>query len=388
MSFKQQYGEMKAQVEAELARFFDEQMQSAQRKDKVLVEMTQVLKEFVLRGGKRVRPILVLLAYEYRRSVVGDQLTVDSDVSEVNILRLACAVELHHHYLLALDDMADRDEVRHGGPTLERYYREEVFSEWSDADHHGRTLASIAGALLTSFTFSAMNDARLLSAPRSAVLDVVTDQLFSDTVVGWQLQYFQNNEPLAEASEEIFMKGLEYVTSRYTFVGPLKIGLLASSPYVSGTTPSSHLSSAFAPEPSTQGGILETMLEEYGRHVGVAFQLQDDIMGLFGDPQTMGKAVGNDVREGKKTLLLQRAYQNSSRSDQSFLSDVCGRELKNGELARVQQIVNDTGSLAYSRQLAERHVAQAISMLDQLPVQNTYTDILRHLAQYVIARSV
>ncbi len=360
MGFKDYHHHVKHKVEQELVRFFDEELAKAQTKDDVLVDMVEVLKEFVLRGGKRVGPLMTVLAYQYAGN------SHSSSSSNGNIFRLACALELHHLYLLNLDDMADRDVLRHGGPTLDKYYQNSVFGTWPDADHHGRTFSSIAGALLSSYTTQLTITSGFPAETACKALEVINDMLFADTVVGWQIQYFQNNQPLAEASEERFLKGLEYVTSRYKFVGPMKVGLI-----MAGVT----------------GGELLHAFEKYGKHVGIAFQIYDDIMGMFGDPKEMGKAVGNDVREGKKTLLLQRAYRNSVTDDQLFLADVCGRELTSVELERVQHIVKKTGSLEYSMELAKQHVSDAISALEKLPVQNEFTEILKDLANYMIERT-
>ena len=161
------------------------------------------------------------------------------------------------------------------------------------------------------------------------------------------------------------MKGLELVTAKYTFVAPLKIG------------------ASLGPKNSS---ALEHALEKYGLAVGTAFQIQDDILGLFGDPEDMGKPVGNDVREGKKTLLLQKAYQLAGKNDRQFLADVCGRELQAGELEQVQSIVKETGSLAYSQKLAEKYIAEGTAALGELDQKSAEVGVLKELAEFVVGR--
>lgn len=365
--FKSTHKKITQQVLSELETFFDQKIASAQKDDQVLVDMVKVLKEFTLRGGKRIRPFLTVLAYEYckKTTSLNESREQPRLSSTENIFKAASSVETHHHYLLNLDDMADRDILRHGGKSLEYFYQTELFQHWKDAEHHGRTFSSIAGALLNSYTWELLSTAGFEPQRVIDAMQVVSDMLFSDTVVGWQIQYFQNNEDIEQSSEERFLKGLEYVTSRYTFIGPLQIGVILSG-----------------------GTELKTVIEAfqaYGKAVGIAFQIQDDILGMYGDPKEMGKAVGNDIREGKKTLLLQYAYRHGTKKDQEFLAKVIGSPLTEAELKNVQEIVKTTGSLKYSQDLAKREVEKGIEALENLH-QTEEIEMLKELAQYMIKR--
>jgi geranylgeranyl diphosphate synthase type I len=266
--------------------------------------------------------------------------------------------------------MADQDDMRNGQPTVWRRYQTEFADEhWQNEVHHGRTFAEIDGALLASLVTEQVMSVKgsLFSAEQLLeVLHLIDHHQYFETVAGWQIQYKLNHVQLSEATEAEFMKGLELVTARYTFVGPLMIGLSLGSA---------------SPE-------LKAALTQYGTAVGTAFQIQDDILGLFGDPEETGKPVGNDVREGKKTLLLQRAYQSANEADKTFLSKVCGRELSDQELTRVQDIVKDTGSLAYSQKLAQEYIDKGIAALSSLDQNKEEVLVLRELAQYVLKRNV
>jgi geranylgeranyl diphosphate synthase type I len=358
-SFREEYTPL---IVGELERFCDEQLIKAGEKDHVLEEMVRVLKEFILRGGKRVGPMMVILGYIMARTLA------NKSIEKEKIIRVACAVETHHLYLLNLDDMVDRDVMRHGGKTLEEYYRSEVFSHWPDSDHHGKSFSSIAGALLSSFTFELIKDSGLEPERILAAIHLITEHLFADTVLGWQIQYFQNNEPVEEASEERFMKGLEYVTSRYKFVGPLMIGLTLA-----------------LDQHDEHFHQLKRLYREYGKHVGIAFQIQDDILGVFGDTKETGKAVGNDIREGKKTLLIQVAYRNGNVEQKKIIKSALNRPLSQTELTQVQSVMKDTGALNYSVNLAEKHVKQAVKVIDELPA-SVYGYIAKELAEYMIRR--
>ncbi len=353
------------QIIQTLSDFFEKQLELAKDKDRVLEDMVAVLKEFVLRGGKRLGPLMVILGYQLAKQLAASKQKVDGD-----IVTAACSAETHHLYLLNLDDMADRDVLRHGGKTLEEYYKTEVFADWSDSDHHGRSFSSIAGSLLNSYTFEILNSSGFEPKRILKAINVITEMLFTDTGVGWQIQYYQNNESVETATEERFMKGLEYVTSRYKFVGPLLMGLALA-----------------LDESDVHFDQLKRFYRDFGRHVGIAFQIQDDIIGVFGDPKETGKAVGNDIREGKKTLLIQRAYHQGNAKQKHVIAQALNNPLSIAQLENVQTVMKETGSLAYSQQLAEEHVQLAIASLNDLPACEE-VEVMRELAEYMVKRKV
>ncbi len=349
-------------ITAVLLELFAQKKQSATALSPIQVHSIEVLQDFVLQGGKRIRPMLVLLGY----------LLADGEITSENhpIYRVASTIELVHKYLLLLDDIADQDEMRNSQPTIwKRYQNEFTQDKWSNSAHHGRTFAEIDGALLASLVTEQLLSIRGPEFSAEQILEVlhlIDKHQYFETVAGWQIQYKLNHVALSEATEAEFMKGLELVTARYTFVGPLNIGLSLGKP----------------------SKELKKSLEVYGTAVGKAFQIQDDILGLFGDPEETGKPVGNDVREGKKTLLLQKAFQLSNAGEKKFLSDVCGRELNDEELKRVQNIVKESGSLAYSQKLAQDFIDEGIAALSTLDQNKNEVKVLTELAKFVLKRNV
>lgn len=341
-------------VTAAITAYLSERQQVAATLTPHLVQSIEVLAEFCLRGGKRVRSILVLLGTE----LAGGQLSPAS-------YQVAAAVELFHKHILNLDDMADRDEVRNGGPTLWKRYQD-LFADWKDASHHARSFSEIDGTLLGSFAFELVRQTDLTADQKLAVMEVLHTQMYFETVAGWQIHYYQNQEPLATADESEFIKGLDLVTARYTFVGPLRIGLILAG---------------------INDPLQVEVITRYGLKVGLAFQITDDILGVFGDPEQTGKAVGNDIREGKKTLLLQRAYRAASAADQDFLAAVCGQPITAVELQRVQEIITQTGSLQSSLELAQQQLEQAIQELRHFavttPTAAAVQQVLIELAHFV-----
>lgn len=341
------------QIQQALKNFLAEQHKLAPELTPHWAESIDTITDFVMRGGKAIRPLLVVLSYQ----LFGGK--------EDAVYAVAAGVEMLHKYLLNMDDIADRDEKRYGGPTIWQFYQLK-YQDWQDKEHHGRTLAEVDGVLMASFATELVRTANFPANKILDVLGIMNQRSYWKTIAGWKIQYFMNHTALPDATEEEFLKGLELVTGQYSFVAPLKIGALLAG----------------VKESSTE----MKALEEYGHHIGRAFQLHDDVLGLFGEPEETGKPVGNDVREGKKTLLLQRAYKKSNKADQKFLTDVCGRNLTASELKRVQEIVKETGALAESEKLAKESVEKGIAALAVLDQQKNEVELLKELANFVIER--
>lgn len=315
----------------------------------------------MLRGGKFVRPFLTELGYRLAGGKTSQEMG-----------KVGAAVEVFKNYVLNIDDMADRDTLRHGGPTLEMTYRS-VFSQ-TDPNikaHYGRSFSEVVGGILATGSTELLLTAKIGTAQQRAnALLRLEEHLLQITAAGWQIHFHQNLQPLSQASEQEFLSGLELVNAHYTFIGPLLVGTAL-----------------------TGNDKLNSVFKEYGAAAGLAFQLHDDVLGLFGDTDKTGKAVGNDVREGKKTVLLQAAYRNAGKKDQAFLEKSCGNpNLTPDQVMRVQQIVQETGGLEYSQQLAQRYMRASVSALQEHEridpgfLQKPETKYLIELAEYVISR--
>lgn len=340
-------------VSRTLVTFFREQHKEAFAIHPTLLESLRQLEIFSLRGGKAIRSYLVKLGYD----IAGGK-------PHVGLVKVAAAIDLHHKHILILDDIADRDEERYGGPTVEYAYHT-VFTGNKEKEHRARTFAMLdavwLGALAKELLLTSHFDAERLLA----VIHILDTLMYRDTLAGWQIHALECDASLDNVTIDEFVKGLELVTARYTFEGPLKIGLTLAG---------------------NKDKQLETALTTYSQKVGTAFQIHDDILGLFGDTEKTGKSVGNDVREGKKTLLVQVAYEHANEDGKKFLQRTVGDpHLTHDDILRVQTIVNTTGSLAHSQDLEKVMVSQGVKALDILP-NSPEKNTLVELAHFIIAR--
>lgn len=340
------------QVESTIEDFFSEELRETKAIDRYLHQSVSFLHDFSLRGGKYIRSYLTFLSYQLAGGKVSS-----------NLMKAIASVELHHKHILILDDIADRDESRYGGPTVEYLYRKELKGK-SDFEHRSLSFAMMDGVLLGAFSKELLLQSGFPAKTLLTVQHIFNTIMFRDTLAGWQIHGMQCMENLDESSVEEFVKGLKYVTASYTFEGPLLVGLELAE---------------------NKDNVLQGAIQTYAENVGTAFQIQDDILGLFGDSKKTGKPVGNDVREGKKTLLMQIAYQRATKKDKAFLNATIGLPLNPLKLQRVQEIVTKTGSLAYSQEQGAFFVQKGVQALEKVR-DCEQKQLLIKLAHYIISR--
>ncbi len=229
------------------------------------------------RGGKRLRAALVALGFamaEGEPALRRDLASVFAIVGPAMI-----AMELLQTYLLIHDDWMDNDAVRRGGPAVHIVLREQLGSQPS-----GDAAAVLAGDLASAFAQAALLEcpvepARILAAARAFTL------IQEEVVTGQLSEMFRGPFEAGPGVETVHA----LKTASYTVTGPLRLG--AS---LAGAGPS-----------------LARWIPRFGERVGVAFQLRDDILGVFGDPEATGKPVWNDIRQGKRTALVAQVATSS-----------------------------------------------------------------------------
>lgn len=294
-------------------------------------------------GGKRVRAGLVKLGYE----IFGGK-----DFKQ--LLPIAAAVEILHGAFLVHDDIIDQDLIRHGKPTFHALY--------SPPLHYGESIAIVAGDIGFFETFKIILDANLPHEIKEKITkEVITVSL--ETGFGEALDVEMSTK--SEIHEEDILKVHRLKTASYTFVGPLTFGGLAAGVRTKDLV----------------------NIKDFALPLGLAFQLQDDILGMFGDERILGKSASSDIKEGKKTLLYLKALERADRKDHDFLKKLWGNPRTNKEeLEEARRIVRETGSLDYSVNTARKLVKEAKSAIRRLTEDTKLQEILRTLADYIVER--
>lgn len=318
--------------------------------------VTDAYLELLARRAKRIRGALTMVGYE----MLGG-------TNVAMIVQAARAIEMTNAYILIVDDIQDRSPVRRGGATvhkmLEQYHDEHHFAD--ESAHFG--IATALNAALTGNHAAQMILANM-DAPEDARLKVlsVLNRTMMVTAHGQTEDIF--NEVAGEPSESDVERVFEWKTANYTILNPLHVGMILAGADCEATD----------------------AITDYAMHTGKAFQITDDILGTFGQEFDSGKSPLDDIKEGKRTLLVVYALQHASNSDQLFLLQMLGNaQLSSIEFERCKQILIDSGALAYARTRAKDHVKQALTSLDNERSHWSAegTRFLRGLAQYLLMRT-
>lgn len=256
-------GSVQPQIERKLASFLDARVTTARVFGPEVQTLAHEVRRLTLLGGKRLRPALVVAGLR----------TVSSSAALGPALDAGVALELLHTYFLIHDDWMDGDRVRRGGPAVHVALAERFASE-----HKGNASAILAGDYAVALACDAL--ARVQTRPeRLRDVFAAFAEMQLGAVAGQQLDMVGQGKDVE--------LGYALKTGSYTVEGPLKLGALLAGA-----------------KPATLAA-----LSRYARPAGVAFQLRDDLLSLFGDPTQTGKPLASDLMSGKRTLLLRLALR-------------------------------------------------------------------------------
>ena len=295
-------------------------------------------KHLIEAGGKRLRPFLVLKACEL---VGGDR---------EDALPMAAAVELLHTFTLVHDDIMDSDDKRRGKPTVHTLWGIPIAISAGDMLY-----AKAYEAVLSSLKSSKVSLKRILK-----ILSLITEATIS-ICEGQALDIiFEKRELISE--EEYF-----------TMITKKTAGLLETSTKVGAIVGGGKAAQV-------------RLLGRYAYYSGLAFQVIDDYLGITADEKILGKPVGSDIREGKRTLILIHALNHATETERKQMYSVLGHEdATPTEIEEVSQIIHSLGSLDHAYKKAEQLVVKAKHQLSPFPPSQTKETLL-NLADYILSR--
>ncbi len=362
----------------------------------------------LLAGGKRLRPAFCYWGW---RGAGG------ADCPQ--ILAAAAALELLHAGALVHDDVMDGSDTRRGQPSLHRQFADRhAARRWhGSAQAFGASAAILLGDLLLSWT-DQMYQASGLPPEALRCGQPVLDLMRTEVMAGQYLDLL--GQAAGDGTVESALRVVEYKTAKYTIERPLQLGAaLAHGAARAGDTALPHDAAlpydaalahdaalpydaalahdaalpydaalagggAFARDAALAGdttSAIAAAYAAYGLPLGVAFQLRDDILGLFGDPAQTGKPAGDDIREGKRTVLLAITGARASAAQATIIGRRLGDpQLDEAGVAEVRAVITGTGALAECELMIDRHVAEALSALDAAPIADEAKTALAELA--------
>ena len=288
-------------------------------------------------GGKRLRPHLAIIAAE---AVINGGLINSMD----DVLPAALALEVFHNFTLVHDDVMDRAEVRRGQETVHR--------KWNN----NTSILSGDQMLIEAYKLLAQ-----VPAPKLPQVLKWFNEMATGVCEGQQ--YDMEFEHMSQVSIEDYLKMIELKTS-VLLANAMRIG-----GYIAGADHSQ-----------------QEALYQYGLNIGIAFQIQDDILDVYGDPNTFGKAIGGDICCNKKTILLLTALDTSdAESKAELLQWLMATDQKEEKIAAVTALYNRIGVREACEVVLEEYTSKALAQLDLLPA-NSATETLRELAEQLAIR--
>ncbi|WP_225801852.1 polyprenyl synthetase family protein [Streptomyces sp. NK15101] len=326
-----------AAIDAAISDFFAERRAETASLGEDFAATVAALESYILRGGKRVRPVFAWLGW------IGAGGDPDDPVAAA-VLRACAGFELLHASGLIHDDIIDASQTRRGRPAAHVVFAERHrmrrFS--GDPGAFGEGAAILVGDLALVWADVMVRASGLPEDAQTRLGPVWS-------AVRYEVMYGQLLDLISQASEteDVYAALLvdQYKTASYTVERPLQFGAVIAG---------------------ADAELVEAY-RSFGADIGIAFQLRDDLLGVFGDPAVTGKPSGDDLREGKRTVLLATALQRADERDPqaaAFLRATVGTDLKDDDLARVRAVLTDVGAVDHiEREIASR-ADRAIAVLE------------------------
>jgi geranylgeranyl diphosphate synthase type I len=351
-------------VQAALDAFFDEQAQLlAPLGDDAARLLTEARAS--ASGGKRFRAAFCYWGFRAVAGADPDD-SYDADEDDAGALVRACAaLELLHASALVHDDYMDASDTRRGRPATHRGFAAEHRTDrWrGDPEQYGASAAILLGDLLLSWSDQLLRRCGLPLDRVMPALDVF-DRCRSEVIAGQFLDVSVQARGVADV--DAAMTVLRFKSAKYSIERPLHIGATLA------------------------GGSARQIaqLAAFGLPLGEAFQLRDDLLGVYGDPAATGKPAGDDLVEGKRTVLVALALDAAPREEAARLDAALGRSLDADQVAELRRIIDDSGAHAQVEDVIGQLADRATSALRSAEVDEHARDVLLELATAVTVRTV
>ncbi len=332
--------------------------------------------ESFLAGGKRFRALFCYWGWQAVSSdgssrEIATEASIEQDLGAV--ISAAAALEVFHAAALVHDDIMDNSDTRRGKPAAHKRFAQ-LHSEgnWlGDGTVFGASAALLLGDLLLSWSDELLDSAlRALTHPESAfAARREYNTMRTEVTVGQYLDILEENSWRSSPEAELLSRAhrvIVYKSAKYSVEAPLSIG------------------------GALGGGSLAQLaaLRDFGLPLGVAFQLRDDMLGVFGDPSVTGKPAGDDLREGKRTVLIAMARDELPANARALLDELLGDpSLDNSQIEMLQETIRESGAIDKVEAVIDRNVSVALETISNAPLSPSAKKQLVELADTVVRRT-
>jgi geranylgeranyl diphosphate synthase, type I len=308
------------------------------------------IQDFVLRDGKRIRPILFIISY------LGF-----SGKAAAHLYTCALSFELLHDFTLIHDDIIDKSDMRRGKPSVHTMLNH-YLSRFKKNKFNGQDLAIVIGDILYAIALYAFLSIQVDRKRKERAL-----QKFIETTIctgaGEFNELLYGAENIETITKDHIYKTYDLKTAYYSFTSPLIIG--------------AELAGASKQQLSK--------LSQYGVYIGRAFQIKDDILGMFASEKDIGKSILSDLQEAKKTILVWYAYRKAEGKDKKTIQKILSRDqISHADLITMKQIITATGALDFAKREIDALKHRARLLNDSLVMKKRYRELLNQYAAQLL----
>lgn len=342
--------EIKKRIEKELKNYLSELPRLYSLKD-ISALLYKNISEFALRPGKRVRPTLFCLGY------------LGFAAKEApGLFRSAVSIELLHDFLLVHDDIIDKSATRRGKPSMHTLFNRHISGQ-KKIKFSGEDLAIVTGDIMYAMALDAFLAVKEKPERKEMALrKLIQAGLYTGS--GEFIELVCGLKDIAKIKKEDIYKIYDLKTANYTFSSPLCIG-------------------------ATLAGAKKRevdILSGYGLLMGRAFQIKDDIIGIFSEEKKIGKSNLTDLQESKKTLLIWYAYHHCPKKDRQALKKILLKtKVSTVDLLRVRALILGSGALDYAKVQIKELQNRADSLLNKSSMKSGYKELLRRHCANILA---
>jgi len=346
-SFSDKYSRL---IDSFISDFYKEKIEYAE--SDYMKDMYGIILEYCLRDGKRIRPVLLLNSYTgYRKGFKKIQ----------EIVKFGAAVELMHSFLLIQDDMIDKSETRRGGGAMHMILQEK-YSPLTGITTIGSDIAIVLADVLFVNAIEIISRAEAKPYDKNRFLDIFS-QTYEKTAWGQILDSLSSKPKDADINSDTPLRISLMKTAFYTVAYPMIMGYV-----LAGEKKKSEMIS----------------IEEFCLPLGIAFQIRDDVLGVFGVEKETGKTVDSDIEEGKFTLLVQSTLQKlTSPAQEEFLKILLCEKKSKSQVAFIRKSIIDSGAADDTLVRHMELIAEAEAKLEKLRLNESARNVLRGVIQVI-----
>lgn len=322
------FPKIRSKIEHELANYIQKANKECSLK-RISPLIFNSIKEFASRPGKRIRPLLFVAGY------VGFKPKIPQ-----GLYTSAASIELLHDFMLVHDDIIDKSDTRRGKPSMHQKFSD-YLSSYKQIKFEGKDLAIVIGDIIYALSIDAFLAIKTNPSDKeNALKRLLKTSIY--TASGEFIELLSGTKDISDISKADIYKIYDLKTADYTFAAPLSIGAMLA-------------------------GARKTQIErlhKYGLCLGRAFQIKDDITGIFGDEKKIGKPSLTDLREAKKTILIWYAYNHTSKKNKSLIRGIFTKnDVDKKDLSKIKKIIINSGSLDFAKNEVTRLIKKAQNLL-------------------------